>query len=138
VVVCLLLAAAVFEPAGYPAVWRKLTGALDGSGVARVTAAALWQARTRLGPGPGTDPGRASFTTALHAARDQVTQAAGVIAGETIDLAGTTGQHIPDNLLPARRLRVSPRPSNGHCRATPTRACASTGAPTGQRSASTS
>jgi Insertion element 4 transposase N-terminal/Transposase DDE domain len=58
---------------------------------------------------PGTDPDRASFTTALHAARDQVIQAAGVIAGETIDLAGAIGRHILDNLLPARRLRVSPR-----------------------------
>src|SRR5262249_10896389 len=52
VVVCLLLAAALFEPAGYPAVWRKLTGALEGAGAVPVTAAALWQARTRLGPGP--------------------------------------------------------------------------------------
>ena len=32
--------------------WRKLTSSLDGAGVARVTAAALWQARTRLGPTP--------------------------------------------------------------------------------------
>jgi hypothetical protein len=52
VVVYLLLAAALFEPAGYPAVWRKLTSALEGAGVARVTGAALWQARTRLGPAP--------------------------------------------------------------------------------------
>jgi Insertion element 4 transposase N-terminal/Transposase DDE domain len=58
---------------------------------------------------PGTDPDRASFTVALQAARDQVIQAAGVIAGETIDLAGTIGRHILGNLLPARRLRVSPR-----------------------------
>jgi hypothetical protein len=58
---------------------------------------------------PGTDPDRASFTAALHAARDQVIQAAGVIAGETIDLAGTIGRHVLDNLLPARRLRLSPR-----------------------------
>jgi Insertion element 4 transposase N-terminal/Transposase DDE domain len=58
---------------------------------------------------PGTDPDRASFTTALQAARDQVIQAAGVIAAETIDLAGTIGRRILDNLLPARRLRVSPR-----------------------------
>jgi hypothetical protein len=58
---------------------------------------------------PGTDPDRASFTIALHAAREQVIQAAGVIAGETTDLAGTIGRHILDNLLPARRLRVSPR-----------------------------
>ena len=58
---------------------------------------------------PGTDPDRASFTIALHAAREQVIQAAGVIAGETIDLAGAIGRHILNNLLPARRLRVSPR-----------------------------
>jgi hypothetical protein len=58
---------------------------------------------------PGTDPDRASFTVALQAARDQVIQAAGVIAAETIDLAGTIGRRVLDNLLPARRLRVSPR-----------------------------
>ena len=58
---------------------------------------------------PGTDPDRASFTIALQAAREQVIQAAGVIAAETIDLAGAIGRHILDNLLPARRLRVSPR-----------------------------
>jgi Insertion element 4 transposase N-terminal len=52
VVACLLLAGALFEPAGYPVVWRKLTSALDGAGVAQVTAAAMWQARTRLGPAP--------------------------------------------------------------------------------------
>ena len=51
-VVYLLLAAALFEPVGYLGVWRKLTGALDGTGVAKITAAALWQARTRLGPAP--------------------------------------------------------------------------------------
>ena len=58
---------------------------------------------------PGTDPDRASFTIALHAAREQAIQAAGVIAGETIDLAGAIGRHILAGLLPARRLRVSPR-----------------------------
>jgi len=58
---------------------------------------------------PTTGPDRASFTIALQAAREQVIQAAGVIAAETIDLAGAIGRHILDNLLPARRLRVSPR-----------------------------
>jgi Insertion element 4 transposase N-terminal/Transposase DDE domain len=58
---------------------------------------------------PGADPDRASFSVALQAAREQVIQAAGVIAGETIDLAGTIGRHILGNLLPDRRLRVSPR-----------------------------
>jgi Insertion element 4 transposase N-terminal/Transposase DDE domain len=58
---------------------------------------------------PGLDPDRASFTTALHAARDLVIQAANVIAETTIDLAGTIGRHVLANLMPDRRLRISPR-----------------------------
>jgi hypothetical protein len=58
---------------------------------------------------PGTDPDRASFTIAWQAARDQLIQAAGVTAGTVIDLAGTIGRHVLAALLPARRLRVSPR-----------------------------
>jgi hypothetical protein len=52
VVVCLLLAAAFFGPADCLAVWGKLTSALEGAGTAKVTAGALRQARTRLGPAP--------------------------------------------------------------------------------------
>jgi hypothetical protein len=58
---------------------------------------------------PGTDPDRASFTIALNAARDQLIQAAGVIAGTVIDLAGNIGRLVLDNLMPARRLRISAR-----------------------------
>ncbi len=58
---------------------------------------------------PGTDPDRASFTIALTTARDQLIQAAGVIAATVIDLIGTIGRHVLAGLLPARRLRVSPR-----------------------------
>jgi hypothetical protein len=58
---------------------------------------------------PGTDPGRASFTIAWQTARDQLTRAAGIIASAVIDLIGTIGQHVLAGLLPARRLRVSPR-----------------------------
>jgi hypothetical protein len=58
---------------------------------------------------PGTDPDRASFTIALQTARDQVIQAAGVIADTTIDLVGTIGRAVLDHLMPARRLRTSPR-----------------------------
>jgi Insertion element 4 transposase N-terminal/Transposase DDE domain len=58
---------------------------------------------------PGTDPDRASFTTALNTARDQVIQAAGVIAGASIDLAGRIGRLVLASLMPARRLRISPR-----------------------------
>ena len=58
---------------------------------------------------PGIDPDRASFTIALQAARDQLVQAAGVIATTTIDLVGKIGRAVLDNLLADRRLRVSPR-----------------------------
>jgi hypothetical protein len=58
---------------------------------------------------PGTDPDRASFTIAWQTARDQLICAADVIAGTVIDLAGTIGRHVLAGLLPARRLRVSPR-----------------------------
>lgn len=58
---------------------------------------------------PGTDPDRASFTIAWQAARDQIVQAARVIAGSVIDLAGAIGRPVLAGLLPARRLRVSPR-----------------------------
>jgi hypothetical protein len=57
----------------------------------------------------GVDPDRASFSIALEAARDQVVKAAGVIADTAIDLVGTIGRHVLDNLMPDRRLRVSPR-----------------------------
>ncbi|MGW5458357.1 transposase, partial [Streptomyces sp. NPDC003996] len=58
---------------------------------------------------PGADPDRASFSIALHTARDQVVQAAGVIAGTTIDLVGAIGRAVLNNLMPARRLRLGPR-----------------------------
>jgi hypothetical protein len=58
---------------------------------------------------PDTDPDRASFTIAYQAARDQLIQAANVIAGTIIDLAGTIGRHVLAHLMPARRLRVCPR-----------------------------
>lgn len=58
---------------------------------------------------PHLDPDRGSFTIALHTARDQLTKAAAVIAETTIDLTGTIGQHVLDNLLPQRRHRTSPR-----------------------------
>jgi hypothetical protein len=58
---------------------------------------------------PGTDPDRASFTVALNAARDQVILAAGVLPGPAADLAGTIGRLVLASLMPARRLRISPR-----------------------------
>ena len=57
---------------------------------------------------PGTDPDRASFTIALNAARNQVTLAAGVIAGARVDLAGQIGHLVLASLMPPRRLRDQP------------------------------
>jgi hypothetical protein len=61
------------------------------------------------GTAAGTDPDRASFTIALQTARDQVTAAAGITAGTTIDLAGAIGRAVLARPLPARRCRRSPR-----------------------------
>ncbi|MGW1887548.1 hypothetical protein [Streptomyces sp. NPDC001970] len=58
---------------------------------------------------PGADPDRASFSVALQTARDQVVQAAGVIADTAIDLVGAIGRAVLDKPMPDRRLRVSPR-----------------------------
>jgi len=58
---------------------------------------------------PDIDPDRASFTIALHTARDQLIQATNVIADTVIDLVGTIGALVLANLMPDRRLRTSPR-----------------------------
>jgi hypothetical protein len=58
---------------------------------------------------PGLDPDRASFTTALNAARDQVIHAAGIIADTVIDLVGAIGTQILAHLLPERRIRTKTR-----------------------------
>jgi Insertion element 4 transposase N-terminal/Transposase DDE domain len=62
---------------------------------------------------PDVDPDRASFSIALHAARDQLTAATGVLTDTapdaTIDLAGELGRQVLAHLLPTRRCRSSPR-----------------------------
>jgi hypothetical protein len=57
----------------------------------------------------GVDPDRGSFTIAVQTARDLIVQAANVIAETTIDLIGAIGRRVLNTLMPARRLRVSPR-----------------------------
>jgi hypothetical protein len=60
---------------------------------------------------PGTDPDRASFTTAMQAARDQIIRAAGILPDQDapIDLVGVIGRAVLADLLPARRHRTSVR-----------------------------
>ena len=57
---------------------------------------------------PDIDPDRASFTTALRTARDQIIQAAGTVAATTIDLIGSIGAAIRADLMPQRRTRTRP------------------------------
>ena len=58
---------------------------------------------------PGTDPDRASFTTALEAAREELTGARGICPGGPADLPGVIGRAVLATLLPARRPRFSAR-----------------------------
>ena len=58
---------------------------------------------------PGTDPDRASFTTAMETAKDQLTAAAGICPDGPADLPGVIGRAVLATLLPARRLRFSAR-----------------------------
>lgn len=57
---------------------------------------------------PGTDPDRAGFTLALQTARTQVVLAAEIVP-EQPQLVGVIGRTVLENLLPARRLRISAR-----------------------------
>ena len=58
---------------------------------------------------PGTDPDRASFTTAMETAKDQLTAAAGICPDGPADLPGAIGRTVLATLLPARRPRYSAR-----------------------------
>lgn len=57
---------------------------------------------------PGTDPDRASFATAVHTARDLITQATNIIDDEA-DPIGVIGRAVLDDLHPPRRARTSVR-----------------------------
>jgi hypothetical protein len=58
---------------------------------------------------PGTDPDRASFTSALEAAREELTAARGACPDGPADLAGVIGRAVLATLLPPRRPRYSAR-----------------------------
>jgi len=70
---------------------------------------ALRMAMTAAAESAGADPDRASFTTALEAARDQVTAARGVADSGDPDDIGRIGRAVLADLMPARRPRYSAR-----------------------------
>jgi hypothetical protein len=57
---------------------------------------------------PGTDPDRCGFTIALHAARDQVVRATGIVV-DSNEESGVIAHRVLAALLPPRRPRVSTR-----------------------------
>ncbi|GGT24216.1 hypothetical protein GCM10010254_50760 [Streptomyces chromofuscus] len=99
VVVYLLLAAALFEECGYPAVWRKLTGALGALPLPTVTATGLWHARCRL----GVRPLRALFDL-LRGPASAVRTAGARWAGLLVVAADGTYLDVADD--PAVRARL--------------------------------
>lgn len=58
---------------------------------------------------PGTDPDRASFTTALETARDQIITARGIHPTDPVDPLGIIGRAVMATLLGPRRPRFSTR-----------------------------
>jgi Insertion element 4 transposase N-terminal/Transposase DDE domain len=58
---------------------------------------------------PGTNPDRASFTTACETAREELTAARGICPPGPADLLGTIGRAVQATLLPRRRPRFSAR-----------------------------
>ncbi len=79
---------------------------------------------------PDIDPDRASFTTALRTARDQIVHAAGITAATTIDLVGSIGAAaIRADLMSARRTRTGTARSNARSRNTEPKAVTSTAEP---------
>jgi Insertion element 4 transposase N-terminal/Transposase DDE domain len=65
---------------------------------------------TAVETSPGTDPDRASFTTALETARQELTAARGICPSEpAFDLPGAIGRAVLATLLPTRRPRYSAR-----------------------------
>ena len=58
---------------------------------------------------PGTDPERASFTTAMETAREELTAARGICPDGPAELPGVIGRAVLATLLPARRPRYNDR-----------------------------
>ena len=99
VVVYLLLAGALFEECGYPAVWARLTAALGSLPVPKITATGLWHARARL----GVRPMRALFNL-LRGPASAIRTTGARRAGLLVVAVDGTYLDVPD--APATRARL--------------------------------
>ena len=100
---CTLLDGRVLRSGDRPGVEQELWALLTLYQLLRMAMVSAVETR------PGTNPDRASFTTALEAARDQLTAAAGICPDGPADLTGVIGRAVLATLLPARRPRYSAR-----------------------------
>ena len=98
-----LLGGHVLRPGDRPGVDQEVWALLTLYQLLRT--AMVTAAQTR----PGTDPDRASFTTAPQAARDQLTAAPRIRPDGPAGPPGAIGRAVPGTLLPARRPRSSAR-----------------------------
>ncbi|MFE5114316.1 IS4 family transposase [Streptomyces sp. NPDC056663] len=97
-----MLGRRVLRSRTWPGIAQEIYTLLTAYQVIRIAIADATQAS-------GTDPDRCSFSIALNTARDQIVQAQGVIADTVIDLVGAIGHAVLGTLMPARRIRLSPR-----------------------------
>jgi hypothetical protein len=100
-----LLRGRVLRSNDQPGLEQELWGLL-------ATYQALRMAMTDAAQAGGLDPDRASFTVALEAARDTISNATGIMPEQTdgrIDLIGAIGRAVLAHPLPARRARYSAR-----------------------------
>lgn len=100
-----LLGGRVLRSGDRPGLEQELWGLL-------ATYQVLRMAMTDAAQAGGLDPDRASFTIALEAARDTLSNATGILptqAGGRIDLIGVIGKAVLAHPLPARRARYSAR-----------------------------
>ena len=100
---CTLLDGRVLRSGDRPGVEQELWALLTLYQLLRMAMVSAVETR------PGTNPDRASFTTALEAARDQLVAAAGICPEGPADLAGVIGRAVLATLLPARRPLQRPQ-----------------------------
>jgi SAM-dependent methyltransferase len=98
-----LLTGHVLRSGDRPGVEQELWAALTVCQLLRMAMVTAVETR------PGTNPDRASFTTALETARQELTAARGINPPGPADLPGAIGRAVLATLLPPRRARFSAR-----------------------------